>query len=71
MIISIENDKIKQTCSEKAGISQPEIFSPSAVRNIQNTEKQPSSEELVHAILLGNITALSRAITLVESIQLI
>jgi hypothetical protein len=27
MIISIENDKIKQTaCSEKAGISQPEIL---------------------------------------------
>jgi hypothetical protein len=35
----LENDKIKQTaCSEKAGISQPEIFL-SAVRNIQNTEK--------------------------------
>jgi LAO/AO transport system kinase len=51
MIISFENDKIKQTArSEKAGISQPEIFSPSAVRNIQNTEKN-SSEELVHAIL--------------------
>jgi LAO/AO transport system kinase len=35
----LENDKIKQTArSEKAGISQPEIFSPSAVRNIQNTK---------------------------------
>ena len=65
----MENDKIKQTArNEKAGISQPEIFSPSVVRNIQKYRKiQPSSEELVHAILLGNITALSRAITLVES----
>jgi LAO/AO transport system kinase len=44
---------------------QPEIFSLLLVK-IQ-IQIQPSSEELVHAILLGNITALSRAITLVES----
>jgi LAO/AO transport system kinase len=65
----LENDKIKQTArSEKAGISPPEIFSPSVVKNIQKYRKiQPSSEELVKGILSGNITALSRAITLIES----
>jgi LAO/AO transport system kinase len=66
---ALENDKIKLTArSEKAGISQPEIFSPTVVKNIQKHRKvQPSSEELVEGILKGNITALSRAITLVES----
>ncbi|WP_339918583.1 methylmalonyl Co-A mutase-associated GTPase MeaB [uncultured Flavobacterium sp.] len=65
----MENDKIKQTAlNEKAGIPQPEIFSPSVVKNIQKYRKvQPSSDELVTGILSGNITALSRAITLVES----
>jgi LAO/AO transport system kinase len=65
----LENDKIKQTAlNEKAGISPPEIFSPSVVKNIQKFRKvQPSSDELVKGILSGNITALSRAITLIES----
>jgi len=65
----LENDKIKQTAlNEKAGISPPEIFSPAVVKNIQKFRKvQPSSDELVKGILLGNITALSRAITLIES----
>jgi LAO/AO transport system kinase len=65
----LENDKIKNTAlHEKAGISRPEIFSPSAAKNIQTFRKaQPSSEELIKGILSNNITALSRAITLVES----
>jgi LAO/AO transport system kinase len=65
----LENDKIKQTAyNERSWNSQPEIFSPSVVKNIQKYRKlQPSSEELVTGILSGNITALSRAITLVES----
>jgi LAO/AO transport system kinase len=53
---------------EKAGISPPEIVSAIAIENIQLFRKmQPSSNELVEGILSGNITALSRAITLVES----
>ena len=53
---------------EKAGISPPEMISPVSVKNIQQFRKvQPSSAELVEGILAGNITALSRAITLVES----
>ena len=53
---------------EKAGISQPESISSQSVEHIQHSRKvQPSAEELVEGILSGNITALSRAITLVES----
>ena len=65
----MENKKIKQSALyEKAGISPPEIVSSSSVEHIKNLKKrQPSSMELVDGILAGNITALSRAITLVES----
>ena len=65
----MEKDNRKHSAlQEKAGIEPPETFSPSAVKNIQKFRKvQPSSEELVNGILSGNITALSRAITLIES----
>ncbi|WP_396178184.1 methylmalonyl Co-A mutase-associated GTPase MeaB [Flavobacterium sp.] len=54
--------------SEKKGISTPEIVNKNSVANIQRFRKeQPSAEELVSGILAGNMTALSRAITLVES----
>jgi LAO/AO transport system kinase len=53
---------------EKAGISQPESISSQSVEHIQQSRKlQPSAVELVEGILAGNITSLSRAITLVES----
>ena len=53
---------------ERAGISSPEITSATAIENIQHFRKiQPSAKELVTGILAGNITVLSRAITLVES----
>jgi LAO/AO transport system kinase len=53
---------------EKSGITPPEIVSSVAVAQIQQfRKKQPSTEELIEGILNGNITALSRAITLVES----
>ncbi|MFV8343307.1 methylmalonyl Co-A mutase-associated GTPase MeaB [Flavobacterium sp. XS2P39] len=56
------------TLHEKPGISPPEIISPIAVENIKKFRKiQYSSQELVSGILARNITALSRAITLVES----
>jgi LAO/AO transport system kinase len=52
----------------KPGISPPEIISSIAVEHIKKFRKiQPSSKELVEGILAANITALSRAITLVES----
>jgi LAO/AO transport system kinase len=53
---------------EKDGISPPEIISPSAMHNIKEfRKKQPSSSELIEGVLSHNITALSRAITLIES----
>ena len=66
----MENKKIKKTSAlhEKAGISPPEIVSSTSVNQIQKLRKtQPSSQELIDGILSGNISALSRAITLVES----
>ena len=54
--------------NEKPGISAPEIISTVAVGHIQQFRKiQPSAKELVKGILEEKITALSRAITLVES----
>lgn len=62
-------DKIKKSAlHEKPGISPPEIVSSNAVNQVQKFRKiQPSSQELIDGILSGNIAALSRAITLVES----
>jgi len=60
----------KQSSSlhEKAGISPPEITNVAAIHQIKkNTRQQPSSTELIDGILNRNRTALSRAITLVES----
>ena len=65
----MENKKIKKfALHEKPGISPPEIVSSNAVNQIQQFRKiQPSSQELIDGILSENISALSRAITLVES----
>ncbi len=65
----MENKKIKKSAlHEKAGIASPEIVSLNSVGQIQQFRKiQPSSKELIDGILSGNISALSRAITLVES----
>jgi LAO/AO transport system kinase len=65
----LENKNTKQSAlHEKAGIPPSEIVSSNAVNQIQKFRKiQPSSQELIDGILSGNISALSRAITLVES----
>ena len=65
----MNTDKKKPSAlREKDGISPPEIISPSVVTQIQQSRKKlPSTQELVDGILSGNITALSRAITLIES----
>lgn len=53
---------------EKDGVSKPETTSKSAAEKIKmNRAKQNSVKEFVTKILEGNITFLSRAITLVES----
>jgi len=44
------------------------MISATSVENVQHFRKKlPTTQELVEGILSGNITALSRAITLVES----
>lgn len=60
--------KQSSSLTEKAGISSPEITNVSAINQIKNKRRQqPSATELISGILSGNRTALSRAITLVES----
>jgi LAO/AO transport system kinase len=62
-----QNSK-KSALSENKGIEQPESISAKSVVQIQYFRKQqPTSEELINRILNQDKTALSRAITLVES----
>lgn len=52
----------------KEGVSESEITNQSSITKIQLKRKtKPTTQELISQILDGNITALSRAITLVES----
>ncbi|MDO6597654.1 methylmalonyl Co-A mutase-associated GTPase MeaB [Oceanihabitans sp. 2_MG-2023] len=58
----------KSALQEKEGVSVSEITNATSIQNIKQKRKaQPSAQDLVSQILKGNITALSRAITLVES----
>lgn len=58
----------KSALQEKDGIPQPESIGAASVAHIiQSRKRQPSAEELISGILKGDKTALSRAITLVES----
>ena len=58
----------KSALKEKDGIEQPESIGRESVAQIIRSRKhQPSAEELISGILKGDKTALSRAITLVES----
>jgi len=53
---------------EKAGVESPETINLRSVETVQKfRRKSTTSDELVAGILKGNITFLSRAITLVES----
>lgn len=58
----------KTALYEKEGVHQPESVSTSSIEYItQLRKKQPSAAELTEGILKGDKTALSRAITLIES----
>jgi len=60
--------KSSSALKEKKGISTTETTNQNAIEFIKEHRKeQPSVEDLVKEILNGDITALSRAITLVES----
>lgn len=60
--------KHKSALHEQKGIISPEITDALSIAKIKNNrKKQPTAEALTQGILNGNITALSQAITLVES----
>ena len=60
--------KINSTLREKYGVSQPQTTNKASVQHIKkHRNKQPSVREFIDGILAGNISLLSRAITLVES----
>ncbi|WP_299888513.1 methylmalonyl Co-A mutase-associated GTPase MeaB [uncultured Lacinutrix sp.] len=61
-------DSKKSALKENDGISPPEITNANSISRIKkNRKKRRTAEALVSDILKGNITALSQAITLVES----
>ena len=63
-----KNQTYKSALKEQNGISPPESLSSDSAKTIKaNRKKQPSIEDLVSGITSRNISALSRAITLVES----
>lgn len=58
----------KTALHERDGINQPESISRTSIEHVTRLRKQqPTAQELVNGILAGDKTALSRAITLVES----
>ncbi|MDB9720983.1 methylmalonyl Co-A mutase-associated GTPase MeaB [Winogradskyella sp.] len=63
-----KNKPYTSALHENKGIKPPEMLSANSAKTIRkNRQKQPSVTDLVSGIIAGNITALSRAITLVES----
>tara|TARA_R110002111_G_scaffold100922_6_gene156263 strand:- start:87 stop:1172 length:1086 start_codon:yes stop_codon:yes gene_type:complete len=66
--VAKKNQTYKSALKEQNGISPPESLSSDSAKTIKaNRKKQPSIEDLVSGITSRNISALSRAITLVES----
>jgi LAO/AO transport system kinase len=64
----IENDSIFQGLKVNKGIEQPAPVSDDAAKRFLHRKKaQPSADDFVSGILSGDITMLSRAVTLVES----
>ena len=61
--------KLKSSALQhKKGISQSEITNASSISKIKQRRKvKPLTQDLISQIIEGNITALSRAITLIES----
>ncbi len=58
----------KSALSEHQGVKDPEVTDQASIDSIKNKRlAQPTAKELVVGILNGNITDLSRAITLIES----
>jgi len=66
--LPVDNLNPISSLNERDGIAQPDSISKPAIARVTKLRKtQPSVQELVKEILSGNTTALSRAITLIES----
>jgi len=66
--VSKKDPKYKSALQEQDGIEPPKALSDVSAKSIKaKRQKQPSITDLVDGITKGDITALSRAITLVES----
>ena len=66
--MSKKDPKYKSALQEQEGITPPKVLNSDSVKSIKaKRSKQPSTYDLVDGITNGDITALSRAITLVES----
>ncbi|MDT0557141.1 methylmalonyl Co-A mutase-associated GTPase MeaB [Ichthyenterobacterium sp. W332] len=66
--MSKKEHKETSALTEINGIIEPESISSSSILDIKNKrKKQPSAQSLINAIIKGDVTALSRAITLIES----
>ncbi len=66
--MKLKQPSSKSALSEKDGVEQPQTLNFTSIEVIiQMRRKQPSAQELIDGILNGDKTALSRAITLVES----
>ncbi|WP_439151561.1 methylmalonyl Co-A mutase-associated GTPase MeaB [Winogradskyella sp.] len=66
--MSKKKESYKSALSEQDGVKSPESLSNDSAKNIKaKRQKKPSVEDLVSGITAGDITALSRAITLIES----
>ena len=64
----MKKSKNKSVLEEKEGVKPPKIFNENSISKIKSSrKKQPTSNELISGILKGDKTALSRAITLIES----
>jgi LAO/AO transport system kinase len=64
----LASKKQPSALQERDGIAPPEIVNPESIGQIRQFRKaQPSAKELIDGILSGNVTALSRGITLIES----
>lgn len=67
-ILTFLMPKKKSSLHERAGVSQPENTNSASVEKVKSGRaKNPSTDVFVSKILDGDITFLSRAITLVES----
>ncbi len=63
-----KKESIKSALQEKKGVKQPKSISDKVASSLKKKRKKvPSSKELIKGILKSEKTALSRAITLVES----